>query len=134
MDSLRQTRRKIIAGFGAATLGRTRPLVALNINDLRRLVEEHERRAENMTNVMSYLCNPAASPFAHLAEIDFAESMKSQGAAPNAFNQEHQLEKATARAIIRAGETARAGGPAMPEPSGTARLILMAGKKRRGEI
>jgi DNA-binding XRE family transcriptional regulator len=42
--------------------------------------------------------------------------------------------RATAEGIIRAGEMARAGGPALPEPTGLAKQILDAGKRRRGEI
>jgi DNA-binding XRE family transcriptional regulator len=42
--------------------------------------------------------------------------------------------QATAEGIIRAGEIARAGGPALPEPTGLAKAILDAGKRRRGEI
>jgi predicted transcriptional regulator len=42
--------------------------------------------------------------------------------------------KATAELIHRAAETARAGGPKLPEPTGVAAQILAAGKRRRGEI
>jgi transcriptional regulator with XRE-family HTH domain len=42
--------------------------------------------------------------------------------------------RATAEGILRAGEMARAGGPALPEPTGLAKQILDAGKRRRGEI
>jgi transcriptional regulator with XRE-family HTH domain len=42
--------------------------------------------------------------------------------------------KATAEQIIRAGEMARSGGWPLPEPTGLAKAILDAGKRRRGEI
>jgi hypothetical protein len=38
---------------------------------------------------------------------------------------------ATARAIVKAAATARAGGPTMPKPSTVAQQILDAGAKRR---
>jgi hypothetical protein len=102
--------------------------------------DNRERREREYEKMMEFVANPAASPFAHLANYGAPEVELSnvepfivgQGSDASEYEMRVADPAATARAILEAGALARSGGHERPEPTGLAAQILEAGRKRRG--
>jgi hypothetical protein len=101
---------------------------------------DRKRRERDFEKMMAFVRDPSSSPFAHLANFGTPEIEPPQvvelfvaGRGSDAAEFEmHVVDlKATARAILKAGEMARGTGPQRPEPTGLAAQILEAGRKRR---
>ncbi len=102
------------------------------IGDLKR---EQKRFGDEYSKLLKIMEDPSTSPFAHLANVDLSR-LKRGGAKSNTSSADRQMDddRAIAREIIRAGAKARGESGSEPAPIGTtAKLILLAGRKRRGE-
>jgi hypothetical protein len=109
----------------------------------RRDADAATRRAQEFEDLQAFLRDPASSPFAHLSWkpdettaaavarriVDAAALARSGGPAPAAST-------GVAKQILAAAAVRDAGGHAKPKPKAgsLAAQIILAGKKRRGEI
>jgi hypothetical protein len=100
---------------------------------------DRKRREREYEQLLKFVRDPAASPFAHLApyrapevELPNIEPFVAGHGSDAAEFQTHVADpEAMARAVLKAGELARNGGHERPKPEGFAAQVLEAGRKRR---
>jgi hypothetical protein len=100
---------------------------------------DRKRREREFEQMMAFVKNPSASPFAHLANYRAPEIelfnvepfVAGHGSDAAQFETHVPDPAAFAKEVLRCGELARGIGPQRAEPTGLAAQVIATGKKRR---